>query len=145
MTINHVVLGTGAIGRAVAEELVKRGESIRMVNRSGKMDEVPAGVEVVASDLYDHAKVREVTRGAKVVYQCAQPAYSEWPRKFPPLQKSILDGLTGSNAKLVLTENLYMYGESHAAHLTKNMPYDAHTRKGIVRGEISTAAFTAHQ
>ena len=145
MTINHVVLGTGAIGRAVAEELVKRGESIRMVNRSGKMDEVPAGVEVVASDLYDHAKVREVTRGAKVVYQCAQPAYSEWPRKFPPLQKSILDGLTGSNAKLVLTENLYMYGESHAAHLTENMPYDAHTRKGIVRGEISTAAFTAHQ
>ena len=145
MTINHVVLGTGAIGRAVMEELVKRGESVRMVNRSGKMDEVPAEVEVVASDLYDQVKVRDVTRGAKVVYQCAQPAYSEWPRKFPPLQKSILDGLTGSNAKLVLTENLYMYGESHPAHLTENMPYDAHTRKGIVRGEISTAAFTAHQ
>src|SRR4026209_210150 len=82
MAINHVVLGTGAIGRAVMEELVKRGESVRMVNRSGKMDEVPAEVEVVASDLYDQVKVRDVTRGAKVVYQCAQPAYSEWPRKF---------------------------------------------------------------
>ena len=55
MSANHVVLGTGAIGRAVAEELIKRGESVRMVNRSGQMDEVPAGVEVKAADLYDQA------------------------------------------------------------------------------------------
>src|SRR5687768_1047607 len=98
MTINHIVLGTGAIGRAVAEELVRRGESVCMVNRSGKMDEVAAGVEVVASDLYDPGKVREVTRGAKVVYQSAQPNYNQWPEKFPLLQKAILEGLTGSNA-----------------------------------------------
>src|SRR5215467_612355 len=102
MAIHHVVLGTGAIGRAAAEELVKRGESVRMVNRSGKMAEVPAGVEVVASDLYDSAQVREVTRGAKVVYQSAQPHYYEWSEKFPPLQKSIIDGLTDSDAKLVI-------------------------------------------
>ena len=38
MSIKHVVLGTGAIGRAVMEELIKRGELVRMVNRSGKMD-----------------------------------------------------------------------------------------------------------
>lgn len=68
MSVNHVVFGTGAIGRAVMNELVKRRESVRMVNRSGKMDEVPAGVEVVAADLYDPAKVKEVMRGAKVVY-----------------------------------------------------------------------------
>src|SRR5215216_561853 len=109
MTINHVVLGTGAIGRATAEEIVRRGESVRMVNRSGKMDESAAGVEVVASDLYDPANVREVTRGAKVVYQSAQPRYTEWPEKFPSLQKSIIEGLTGSDAKLVIVENLYMY------------------------------------
>jgi nucleoside-diphosphate-sugar epimerase len=145
MTIRHVVLGTGAIGRAVMEELVKRGESVRMVNRSGKMDEVPTGVEVVASDLYDLAKVREVTRGAKVVFQSAQPPYFQWPEKFPLLQKSILDGLTGTNAKLVLVENLYMYGKMNGQPLTEDMPYKAQTRKGRVRGEISTTAFEAHK
>ena len=88
MSVNHVVLGTGAIGRAVMEELVKRGESVRMVNRSGRMDEVPAGVEVEAADLYDQAQVKEMTRGAKVAYQASQPNYSEWEKKFPPLQKS---------------------------------------------------------
>jgi len=145
MTINHVVLGTGAIGRAIAEELVKRGESVRMVNHSGKMDEVPAGVEVAASDLYDPAQVKEVTRGAKVVYQSAQPDYSEWPEKFPALQKSIIDGLNGSDVKLVLVENLYMYGETNGTPMTEDMPHNAHTRKGRTRSEISNAAFAAHR
>jgi nucleoside-diphosphate-sugar epimerase len=144
MTINHVVFGTGAIGRAIAEELVQRGESVRMVNRSGKMAEPPAGVEVVASDLYDPAQVREVTREAKVMYQSAQPNYSEWPEKFPLMQASIIQGLTGSNTKLVLVENLYMYGHTNGKPITEEMPYRAHTRKGRARAEISRAAFQAH-
>lgn len=102
MTINYVVLGTGAIGRAIMNELVSRGESVRMVNRSGKMDEIPAEVELVASDLYDPANVCELTRGIKVVYQASQPEYHKWPEKFPLLQNSIIDDLTGSGAKLVL-------------------------------------------
>ncbi len=145
MSANHVVFGTGAIGRAIAEELIRRGESVRMVNRSGKMDEAPAEVEVVASDLYDPAKVRGVTRGAKVVYQSAQPPYDQWPEKFPLLQKSIIDGLTGSNAKLVLVENLYMYGDTNGKPITEDMPHKAHTRKGKVRAELSKAALIAHR
>ena len=145
MAINHVILGTGAIGRAVAEKLAMQGEAVRMVNRSGKMAEVPTGVELVASDLYDPANVREVTRGAKVVYHAAQPAYHEWVKKFPLLQNSIIDGLTGSDAKLVLVENVYMYGDTHRKPMTEETPYHAHTRKGRVRGEISRAAFAAHK
>ena len=144
MTIHHVVLGTGAIGRAVAEELVKRGEAVRMVNRSGQMDEIPAGVELVASDLYDPANVREITRGAKVVYQATQPPYNEWPERFPSLQTSIIEGLTGSGVKLVLIENMYMYGAMNGQAFSEDVPYRAHTRKGRVRGEISAAAFAAH-
>jgi nucleoside-diphosphate-sugar epimerase len=145
MSVNHVVLGTGAIGRAIAEELVRRGESVRMVNRSGRMEEVPAGVEVKASDLYDQTQVKEVTRGARVVYQVVQPEYSEWVEKFPSLQKSIIDGLTGSDVKLVLVENLYMYGDTNGTPLTEDLPHNAHTKKGKVRSEVSNAAFEAHR
>lgn len=143
--MNHVILGTGAIGRAIAEELISRSESVRMVNRSGKMVEAPAGVEVKAADLFDQAQVKEVTRGAKVVYQSSQPEYTQWQEKFPPLQKSIIDGLTGSDAKLVLVENLYMYGETNGKPMTEDMPHNAHTKKGKVRSEISKAAFEAHR
>ncbi len=143
--MEHVILGTGAIGRAIAEELVRGGKSVRMVNRSGKMDEMPSGVEVVASDIYDPANVRKVTRGARVVYQSAQPSYHQWTQKFPLLQQSIIEGLTGSDTKLVLVENVYMYGDTDGRPLTEETPYRAHTRKGRVRAEISRAAFAAHK
>lgn len=145
MAATHVILGTGAIGRATMEELVRREESVRMVNRSGKMEEAPAGVEVVASDLYDPAQVRAVTRDAQVVYQAAQPRYARWVQEFPALQQSILDGLAGSGAKLVLVENLYMYGETNCKALTEDLPHHAHTRKGRIRAQISSTAFRAHQ
>ncbi len=145
MSAKHIILGTGAIGRAIAEELIRRGESVRMVNRSGKMDEGAAEAQVVASDLYDQAKVREVTRGAEVVYQCSQPNYNQWVEKFPPLQQSIIDGLTGSHAKLVLVENLYMYGDTNGKPLTEDLLHNAHTKKGRTRSEISKAAFEAHR
>jgi len=145
MGANHVVFGTGAIGRAVVEELVKRGESVRVVNRSGRADEIPAGVEVVAADLFNPSQVREVTSGAKVAYQCSQPAYHRWVEEFPALQQSIITGLTDSGAKLVLVENLYMYGETNGKPMTEDTPYNAHTRKGKVRGELSKVAFEAHR
>lgn len=141
----HVILGTGALGRAIAQELSGRGKPVRMVNRSGRMDEAPAGVEVRATDLYDQAQVREVTRGARVVYQASQPEYHQWVQKFPPLQKSIIDGLAGSNVKLVIVENLYMYGDTDGAPMTEDTPHNAHSRKGRVRSEISQAAFEAHR
>ena len=141
----HIILGTGAIGRAVADELTQRGEKVRMVNRSGAMTEAPAGVEVVASNLYDPAQVRQVTQGATVVYQCAQPRYFEWPQKFPSLQGATIDGLTGGGAKLVIVENLYMYGATGGKAMTEDMPYNAHTRKGRVRAQMSEAALAAHQ
>ena len=145
MSANHVVLGTGAIGRAIAEELVRRGESVRMLNRSGRMDEIPAGVDVVPSDLYDQANVREVTRGAKVVYQAAVPPYHEVAAKFPLFQRAILDGLSGNGAKLVIVENMYMYGATNGTPMTEETPHHAHTRKGRARREASKIAFEAHR
>jgi nucleoside-diphosphate-sugar epimerase len=145
MTANHVVLGTGAIGRAIMDELVKRGESVRMVNRSGKMAEVPSGVELIASDLYDQVKVKDVASGARVVYQASQPKYNEWTEKFPALQKSILDGLTGSNVTLVIVENTYMYGATNGTPMTEDTPHNPHTRKGRLRAGLSEATLAAHR
>jgi len=141
----HVILGTGAIGRATAEELIQRGKTVCMVNRSGKLAEAPAGVEVVAADLYSPAKVRDVTRGAKVAYATVQPNYDEWPEKFPPLQQAIIDGLGGSGVKLVIAENVYMYGATNGIPMTEDMPHKAHTRKGKTRSDMSKAALAAHQ
>lgn len=143
MTKQHVIFGTGPLGMAIMDELVARGENVRMINRSGKA-EVPASVEVVASDAYHASTVKDLVQDADIVYQCAQPAYNQWVEKFPPLQASIIEGVSFSNAVLVFTENLYMYGEVDGP-LHEELPYVAQTRKGKVRGEMAKAWLAAHQ
>lgn len=139
----HVVFGTGAIGMAVMLELARRGKRVRMINRSGHAD-VPAGVEVVAANAYDPNSAREATRGADIVYQCAQPAYTEWPTQFPPLQAGIVEGTAANGARLVVCENLYMYGPVDGP-LTEDRPYVACTRKGSTRAAMAQTLLDAHK
>jgi nucleoside-diphosphate-sugar epimerase len=119
------------------------GKQVRMINRSGQADRLPDGVEVVASDAMDVAKNITVTEGAAAVYQCAQPHYHEWPEKFPPLQRAILEGAAASGAKLVVGDNLYMYGHFEGA-LREDSPIAPNTRKGRVRAAMAQEVMEAH-
>jgi nucleoside-diphosphate-sugar epimerase len=141
----HVVFGTGPLGRAVMQELIPRGHAVRMVNRRGVMPETPPDVEVVAGDLYEPGSVRRLAKDAAVAYQCAQPQYHEWPQGFPPLQASILEGLTDSPTRLVIAENLYAYGRPNGVPFSEDSPLAADTRKGRVRAAMTRAALSAHQ
>ncbi|MFN2159155.1 MAG: hypothetical protein ACK2U3_05830 [Anaerolineales bacterium] len=126
-------------------ELVKQGKRVRIVNLSGELAEIPEGVEIIGSNLYDPARVRQAAEEAQVVYQAAQPAYFEWPEKFPRLQGAIVSALAGSGAKLVIVENFYMLGETNGKPMTEEMPHNPHTRKGKTRGEMNKSALAAHQ
>ena len=76
-TPQHVIFGTGAIGLATFEALRRRGENVRLVNRSGNAP-VPDDVEVVGGDARDPAFTTTVTHGARVLYQTLNPPYHEW-------------------------------------------------------------------
>lgn len=142
-TESHVIFGTGPLGKATARELARMGKRVRMINRSGKVGDLPDMVEVVQSDAYDAARNIELTRGATTVYQCAQPRYYEWAEKFPPLQKAILEAAIANGTRFVAAENVYMYGDTHGTPMTEETPNGAHTKKGKIRKAMSEAIFAA--
>lgn len=139
----HVIFGSGPLGLSVMRALLRRGQPVRIVNRRGKAS-VPAGVEVLAADAYDLESARKACQGAAVIYQCAQPAYHQWVEQFPPLQASILEAAASARARLVIAENLYMYGAVDGP-IHEGLPYNAHTRKGKTRAQMTGAALAAHQ
>ena len=139
----HVVFGTGPIGMAVMEELVRRDKRVRMVSRSGRAN-VPDGVEVVGGDATDKAFTQEVSAEASVVYFALNPPYNKWPELFPPLQAGVIEGAAAAGAKLIAMENLYMYGPVGKRLITENLPYAAATRKGTVRARMSQELMEAH-
>lgn len=145
MATQHIIFGTGPLGKAVMRALLKREDAqIIMVNRSGKRGDIPAEVQIIASDAYDADKVADVTKGADVVYQCAQPGYLEWQEKFPPLQRAILEGVSRNNAKLIVGDNLYMYGDVEGL-IHEGLPYAATNKKGRVRAQMASEIMEWHE
>jgi nucleoside-diphosphate-sugar epimerase len=127
------------------EQLTEQGIASRMVNRSGQIGEaLPEGVTVAAADLYDPANVKAVCADADVVFLCAQPPYTEWPEKFPPLIDAVLAGLQGSDTTLVFGDNLYMYGPTGGAPISEDLPYAATGHKGKTRARIAEQLLNAH-
>jgi nucleoside-diphosphate-sugar epimerase len=140
----HVVLGaSGGIGGAVVRELARRGHRVRAVNRAGDAG-VPAGVERLAADVATAEGIKAAAAGAAVVYHCAQPPYTDWPAAFPPLTASVVDGAAAAGAKLVLADNLYLYGP-HDGPLTEDLPAAATGPKGRVRAQMAEDLLAAHR
>lgn len=141
----HVIFGTGPLGKWTARELLKQGKRVRLVNRSGKTDRLPEGAEIVAGDAFDTARNIELTRGAAAIYQCAQPRYNEWAEKFPRFQAAILEAAAANEAKFIVADNLYMYGDTNGQPICEDSPYQPHTKKGRVRAEMANAVMDAHR
>ncbi len=139
----HVVFGTGAVGLALLDALRRRGETARLVNRSGHA-RVPDDVEVVAGDARDPAFTTAVAHGAEVVYQTLNPPYAEWSAQFPLLQAGVLAAAEAAGARLISMENVYGYGRPAGRVLTEDLPDGAHTRKGRLRGRMARELLAAH-
>jgi nucleoside-diphosphate-sugar epimerase len=142
-TPRHVIFGTGAIGLATLDALRRRGETARLVNRSGSA-RVPDDVEVVGGDARDPGFTTAVASGAEVVYQTLNPPYPEWTAQFPLLQAGVLAAAEATGARLVSMENVYMYGRPAGRVLTEDRAYDAHTTKGRLRGRMARDLLAAH-
>lgn len=139
----HVIFGSGPLGKSTARELVRMGRQVHIINRSGKADNLPGGVKVIASDAYDAAKNITLTQGAAAIYQCAQPHYYEWREKFPPLQKAIMEAARVNGARFIVADNLYMYGHVDGA-LTEDSPIAPVSTKGKVRAYMAAEVLEAH-
>jgi nucleoside-diphosphate-sugar epimerase len=141
----HVILGTGQLGLAIMDQLVGEGEPVKLVNRTGKVnEELPEGVVLETADLSDPEQVAAVCEGAEIVFFCAQPPYDQWPELFPPLAAAVIEGVARAGAKLVFGSNVYMYGPTNGRPIHEDLPYAAQTRKGRARAAVARMLLEAH-
>jgi nucleoside-diphosphate-sugar epimerase len=138
MTNLHVVFGSGPLGTGVAALLTERGERVRVVNRSGVSS--VAGAEVKRGSVADAGFAAEAAAGASTVYQCAQPPYHRWPAEFAAFQQNIVDAAAAANARLVIADNLYAYGDPHGEVISDSSPRSPTTVKGLLRKEMADSA-----
>ena len=139
----QVVLGgSGGIGGAVVSELAARGHEVRAVSRH-PVPTVPDGVRQHRADVATREGVATACEGADVVYHCLQPPYNRWAEEVPILNRTVSEAVAREGAKLVVADNLYMYGPI-SGPITEASPQQPSSRKGRVRKEAADALLAAH-
>lgn len=137
----HVIVGAGPVGSTLAALLLERGETVRVVTRSGGGID---GVEKVQADAKDADRLAEIAAGADAIYNCVNPPYDKWAQEWPPVAAALLTAAERSGAVLAVTGNLYGYGEVDAP-MTEQTPLAATGTKGRVRNTMWREALAAHE
>lgn len=136
----NVVFGAGQVGRWVVSELVARGEEVLVVRRQGGA--IP-GARVVHLDATGRGATRDVVRGASVVYNCLSAPYHRWTTELPVLWRSVTDAAAEEGARLVVLDNLYMYGAPESP-ISEHTPERPTSRKGQIRKLLADEILERH-
>ena len=140
----HVIFGAGQVGHALVARLAGSGRAVRAVSRH-QPPSLADAVDWRAADATDPQAATDAAKGASVVYQCLNAPYTQWPRRFPPLQRSVLTAAERAGALLVSLENVYGYGPTGGKPITEDLPLAATTVKGRTRAAMTRELLAASQ
>jgi nucleoside-diphosphate-sugar epimerase len=140
----HVVFGTGQVGSALVAHLAGLGVAVRAVSRN-RPRALADGIDWRAADAVDAEAAADAAKGAAVVYQCLNAPYTQWPERFPPLQRGVLAAAERNSALLVVLENLYGYGPTGGKPMTEDLPLAATTVKGATRAAMTAELLAARR
>lgn len=135
----HIVCGAGPIGWTVAEQLVDRGQRVRVLTRSGSGPDHPL-VERIPADVADPDALTAAFGDDIVtaVHMCIHgSAYraATWERELPAAERAVLDAAGKAGAVVVFPESLYSYSEPRRV-MTEESPRAADDGKRGIRTRL---------
>ena len=132
-----LVLGYGAVGRAVVAQLLAEGRHVRIAQRSRPAD-LPHAVPFTPCDTLDAGSVAAAVAGAAQVVVAIGFAYdgAVWISAWPRAMANLLDGCAAAGARMVFIDNLYMYG-AQTAPLREDMPLTDTGQKPAARAAVT--------
>lgn len=140
----HTIIGAGQVGQRLARELLGLGFQVRLVRRSAPGPSAP-GLSWLQGDVLDPAFMDRACRGAQVVYNTANPAeYHRWEALLPPLARAVREAAARAGARLVILDNLYMYGHTDEGVMRESTPMRPRNVMGELRKRLAEEAFEAH-
>jgi nucleoside-diphosphate-sugar epimerase len=137
-----LVLGYGAVGRAVVERLGARGDRVLVAQRREPAG-LPPDVRFLPVDLLVRESVLAAASGVGGIICCAGFPYRSalWERAWPRAMDNMLTAAAGT--RFVFADNLYMYGPQ-TVPLIEELPLTDYGRKPKLRAHITRLWQAAH-
>lgn len=148
MSAQTAILGAaGAIGRAVTDELEKRGQRPVVIGRDGsKLESCLRGrAEIRPADLESEESAVQALRGVEQAVYCAGLPYPQFHRH-PVLMRAALRAARRAGVgRMIVVSSVYSYGRPRAERVNEDHPREPEARKGRFRKEQEDAAIGAHE
>src|ERR1035441_899369 len=138
----------GAIGRAVAPELERRGIAFRAVGRDKAKLQAAFGqmphAEVFDADLTDLRSAGAAARGVDTIIYTVGVPYTSF-QLHPAMNRTAIEAAVSMQVqRLGLGSNVYCYGVPRTSHVAETHLREPQTRKGKFRKEQEDAVLEAH-
>jgi len=134
--MRHTILGAGgSIGNALAYELLRNKEDVRLVSRSNYSI---FGAESFKADLTLYQETLKSIERSDIAYLCVGLPYDSriWSDLWPKIMKNCIDACKSTGARLIFFDNTYMYGKVNGL-MTEETPWNPCSRKGEIRAGIA--------
>lgn len=137
------VFGYGPTGEATVERLLARGQAVRVAQRKRPAN-LPAGVAFMNCDALNADDVKRAVAGAEqaVITTGFEYKGDVWKMVWPKAMRNFLAAAEIENIRVVLIDNLYMYGPQDAP-LNEDMPLTSFGKKPSARAEVTRMWQTA--
>jgi nucleoside-diphosphate-sugar epimerase len=137
MTQHITVFGFGAVGQPIVEQLVARGDRVRVATRRRPAN-LPANVEHIICDVLDAGDVRAALDGAAQAVLAVGFTYDSrlWRTVWPRTMANMIEGCAEAGARLVFIDNLYQLGPQTSAR-TEDMPLAATGKKAVILADVT--------
>ncbi len=138
----YTIIGAGgAIGTPLAQELIAKGQPVRLLSRSGKS---MSGAESRKTDVFNLPDLTEAIRGSKVAFLLVGLDYNTktWQEQWPVVMQNTLSACAETGVPLIFFDNVYMYGPVEGK-MTEETPFKPSSKKGAVRANIANMLLDA--
>lgn len=137
MTQQITVFGYGAVGQPIVEQLVARGDRVRVASRSRPAN-LPAGVEHMRCDVLNAGDVRAALEGAAQAVLAVGFVYDSrlWRTVWPQTMINMVEGCAAKGTRLVFIDNLYQLGPQTTPR-TEAMALTTVGEKPVILAEVA--------
>ena len=132
-----VVGATGGMGYAVVKELAGRGIKTIAIARNEQTLHTLFGdeplVQIHQGDALQKATIEAVATGVDLIVHAINVPYREWAEKQLPMLENLLAVAEEADAKFILADNIYAFGEQSSGWIDEQMKKQPTTKKGAIR------------
>lgn len=136
-----LVLGaTGSFGGAVAQELISRGEPVRLfvrdITRARDRFGTADRVEYVEGDALNGAALARAADGCSVIVHGVNYPYDQWDPAMRIATQNVIGAAAAHQATILFPGNVYALGRQTDRPLMEDAAHQPTTRKGTFRAEL---------